>query len=52
MEVYTIKEAMQILRVSRMTLMKLLEAKKLRSVRVGARWLIPTDAMKDFLQGA
>lgn len=31
--------------------MGLLESNKLRSVRAGARWLIPASAMQDFLKG-
>ena len=52
MEVFTVKETMKILKISRCTLMGLLESKKIRSVRAGARWIIPAEAIKNYLQGA
>jgi len=50
--VFTILETMKILKISRSTLMNLLVSKKLKSSRAGARYLISSDAIKEFLKGA
>ena len=52
LEVFTIQETAVILKIARCTLLKLLKNKKIRGVRAGAKWIIPADAIKDFLKGA
>lgn len=56
MEVYSVKEVMSILKVSQNTLLSLLKNKKIRGMRTSegktARWIIPADSVKEFLQGA
>ena len=51
-KVYSIKEIMQILKISRMTTMKILESRQLKSVRAGARYLVSAENLKNYLQGA
>ena len=54
--VYTLKEAMAILKLSRSTLLPLLVSGKIKGIRSSettkAKWLITSDAIKNFLQGA
>jgi len=56
MEVYNVKEVMAILKVSQNTLLSLLKNNKIRGLRTSegktARWIIPADAVREFLQGA
>ena len=51
MEVYTVKEAAEALKISKDTVMKMLRNKTIRSVRAGARWIIPKQALNDYLDG-
>ena len=51
MEVLTVTDVKKILKVSRSTVMSLLESSKIKSVRAGARWLITRNAVDDFLNG-
>lgn len=50
-EVYTVKEASEMLKISKDTLMKMLKNKTIHSVRAGARWIIPKSALNDYLEG-
>jgi excisionase family DNA binding protein len=47
--VYTVKEACRILRVSRTTVWKLVQSKKLKAVRIGRRVLFTPKAIEEFL---
>jgi len=47
--VYHVNEMMQILGLSRNTLMALLMSGQLKSVRAGRRWLIPSSSLSEFL---
>lgn len=46
---YTITEAADALGLSRPTIYKLLRAPGFPAVRIGGRWLIPKDALTDWL---
>jgi excisionase family DNA binding protein len=45
----TVEEAATVLRLSRCTVLDLIEAKKLRVKRVGRRVLVPVRAIDEFL---
>lgn len=49
--VLTAKEAEQALRLSKNTVNALLQSGRLRSVRVGRKYLIPEEAIEEFLRG-
>ncbi|EYB68562.1 hypothetical protein DEIPH_ctg021orf0081 [Deinococcus phoenicis] len=49
--VYTPEELLPILRMGKNTLNALLRSGTLRSIRSGRRYLIPRDAVLDFLAG-
>lgn len=49
--VYTPKELEPLLQLSKNTINALLRSGRLRSVRVGRRYLIPRDAVQQFLAG-
>ena len=50
--VFTIKETMEVLKISRVTVMALIKSQKIKGVRANAKWLITSDSIKSFLQGA
>jgi len=54
-KVYTLKETMEILKLSRSTMMPLLVSGKIKGIRSSettrAKWLITSDAIKEFLTG-
>lgn len=50
--VYNPKELEPLLQLSKNTINALLRSGRLRSVRVGRRYLIPRDAVQQFLAGA
>lgn len=47
--VYTVRDVMPLLRLSRNSVHKLLQSGELRSVRFGRKWLIPAEALHAFL---
>jgi excisionase family DNA binding protein len=49
---YSIKEAADLLNVSIGMVYKLVKSKKLKSFRLGDRWLIPVDAIDEVLASA
>lgn len=51
-KVFTVKEAQELLRLSRNTLMRLVNAETIRAIRVGRRILIPSWAIDEFLRKA
>jgi len=48
-KVYDVSDVMRVLHLSRNTVMCLLTSGKLRSVRAGRRWIIPSGAVDEFL---
>ena len=50
--VYTPKELEPLLQLSKNTINALLRSGRLRSVRVGRRYLIPREALQQFLAGS
>lgn len=49
---YSIDEAAEALRVSRSTFYDLMTAGKVRTVKIGARRIIPASALEEFLGSA
>ena len=47
--VYTVKEVSQTLQIGKTLVYRLIRSKKLRSIRVGNKYLVPRDALVDFL---
>lgn len=47
--VYTIREVVPLLQLSRNSVRKLLQSGELQSVRCGRKWLIPVEALSAFL---
>ncbi|WP_291432034.1 helix-turn-helix domain-containing protein [Deinococcus sp.] len=50
--VYTPKELEPLLQLSKNTINALLRSGRLRSIRVGRRYLIPREALQQFLAGS
>jgi excisionase family DNA binding protein len=48
---YTIPEACKALQISRTTLWKLVQSRRLKPVRIGRRVLFTTRALEEFLNG-
>jgi len=51
-KVFTITETQEALGLARNTVMSLINNGKLRAVRAGRRWLIPSEAIDAYLRGA
>lgn len=49
-QVYTPKEVQILLRLSKNTVNALLNSGQLRAIRYGRKWLIPKDAITEFLK--
>ncbi len=49
---YTVNDAVQVSGLSRSSIYELIAEKKLRSILVAGRRLIPADALRELLQGA
>jgi excisionase family DNA binding protein len=47
---HSIPQASSVANVSTHTIRRLIEAKKLKAVRIGARWMIPTTALEAMLE--
>ena len=47
--VYTVKEVSQTHQIGKTLVYRLIRSKKLRSIRVGNKYLVPRDALVDFL---
>lgn len=45
----TMEEAREVLRIGRNSMLKLLNSGEVRATRVGSKWLITRDALKEFL---
>jgi len=46
---YTVAEVAQMMRVSGMTIYRLIRAGELRALRVGHSYRVPTEALEDYL---
>jgi len=51
-KVYSVADVQEALGLARNSVMALLLSGKLRSIRAGRRWLIPSSALTDFLDNA
>lgn len=49
LEVYTVKEAAQILKTTRQQIRKMILAEELLAVKVGREWRIPSDILQAFI---
>ena len=49
-EVYTLKEIIDLLQVTRRTLYNWIKDGKLRAFRVGKEWRVTKEALEDFIQ--
>jgi excisionase family DNA binding protein len=47
----TVPEAGQRLRVSRWTVNRLIQTRQLRTIKIGRRRLVPSEALTDFIAG-
>lgn len=52
MHFFTVAEVAEVMRVSRMTVYRLVHAGQLASVRVGRSFRVPEQAVHDYLRGA
>lgn len=48
-DIVTVKEVMQMLRISKNNVYKLLNDKRIRSVRIGKRFIIPKQSVIEFI---
>lgn len=46
---YTLAEATAILRISRWTLHRLIQERRLHTIKIGTRRLVPPEAIRDFI---
>ncbi len=49
-KLYTLDEVMDFLQTTRRTLYRYIKDGKLKAVKVGGRWKVTDEALKDFLQ--
>lgn len=49
-KLYTLEEVMELLHTTRRTLYRYIKDGKLKAVKVGGRWKVTEDALRDFLQ--
>ena len=49
-KLYTLEEVMDFLHTTRRTLYRYIKDGKLKAVKVGGRWKVTDEALKDFLQ--
>lgn len=49
-KLYTLEEVMEFLHTSRRTLYRYIKDGKLKAVKIGGRWKVTDEALKDFLQ--
>ena len=49
-KLYTLDEVMEFLPTTRRTLYRYIKDGKLKAVKVGGRWKVTDEALKDFLQ--
>lgn len=49
-KLYTLDEVMDFLHTTRRTLYRYIKDGKLKAVKVGGRWKVTDEALKDFLQ--
>jgi excisionase family DNA binding protein len=47
---YTVPEACQMLRISRWMLYRLIQTRRLTTIKIGSRRLIPTDEITSYIQ--
>lgn len=49
-KVYTLEEVTELLHTTRRTLYRYIKSGKLKAVKIGGRWKVTDEALKDFLQ--
>ena len=49
--VLTVEEVCSLLRMSKPTVLKLLAAGEIPAAKIGAKWCISKDALKDYIEG-
>ncbi len=50
MKVYTTKEAAEILKISKTTVVKLIHEDKLQAKKVARKWRIPEESLQEFFE--
>lgn len=51
MKVYTSREIMELLKISKITFYKYIKAGKIKGSKIGNKWIFTEEQLKDFIDG-